>query len=142
MPAAAFPDAADAANAAHPRGIVLFAHGSRDPLWSAPIEAVASQIRALAPGVQVRCAYLELTPPPLPETVAALLAQGVQAITIWPMFLGHGRHTREDLPRLVRQLRQQHPQARITLQAAIGEHPGVLQAMAQAALGAPPASSL
>ena len=27
--------------------IVLFAHGSRDPLWSKPIEAVAARVREL-----------------------------------------------------------------------------------------------
>ena len=30
-------------------GIVLFAHGSRDPLWHKPIEAVSARIAALAP---------------------------------------------------------------------------------------------
>ena len=45
--------------------IVLFAHGSRDPLWRAPIEAVAERIRTLAPGAAVACAYLEYTEPTL-----------------------------------------------------------------------------
>ena len=43
----------------------------------------------------------------------------------------------EDLPRLVDALRAQHPQARFCLQAAIAEHPEVLQAMAQAMLQDP-----
>ena len=30
-------------------GVILFAHGSRDPAWHAPIEAVAARMRALAP---------------------------------------------------------------------------------------------
>ena len=117
------------------RGIVLFAHGSRDPAWRAPIEAVAARMRELDPATRVVCAYLELTTPDLPAAARALLTDGVTRITVWPMFLGAGRHAREDLPRLLAQLRAQHPAVDFTLREAIAEHPGVLQAMASAALG-------
>ena len=77
--------------------------------------------------------------PDLPSAVEALLQDGVEAITVWPMFLGTGRHAREDLPRLMEQLRARHARVRFTLRPAIAEHPDVLQAMACAALepGAP-----
>ena len=114
--------------------IVLFAHGSRDPLWRAPIEAVAEPIRTLAPGAAVACAYLEYTEPTLETVVAQLAGSGATAITVWPMFLGTGRHARDDLPRLVDALRAQHPGIDFTLQAAIAEHPDVLHAMAAATL--------
>lgn len=116
-------------------GIVLFAHGSRDPAWRAPIEAIATRMREIAPGVLISCAYLELTEPDLPTCVAAMQTQGVSTITIWPMFLGTGRHAREDLPRLVTDLRTRHPGIKFSLRPAIGEHPAVLEAIAQAALG-------
>ena len=118
-------------------GTVLFAHGSRDPAWAAPIEAVAARMRSLAPGTLVRCAYLELTEPDLPTVVQALIDEGARAITVWPMFLGVGRHAREDLPRLLQVLRTQHPQVRFSLQPAISEHPEVLAAMAHAMLDTP-----
>ena len=114
--------------------IVLFAHGSRDPLWRAPIEAVAERIRTLAPGAAVACAYLEYTEPTLETVVAQPAGSGATAIAVWPMFLGTGRHARDDLPRLVDALRAQHPGIDFTLQAAIAEHPDVLHAMAAAAL--------
>ena len=119
------------------QGIVLFAHGSRDPLWRAPIEAVEAHIRAHHPGVAVRCAYLELTEPDLPTVVQALIDEGARAITVWPMFLGVGRHAREDLPRLVAELRLRHPDVPIHLQPAMGEHPAVLETMARTALSGP-----
>jgi sirohydrochlorin cobaltochelatase len=123
---------------AHRHGIVLFAHGSRDPAWRAPIEAVADRMRALDAQAQVRCAYLELTEPDLPTAVQTLLAAGVHTITIWPMFLGTGRHAQTDLPRLIDQLRARHAGATFALQPAIAEHPDVLEAMARAALGVLP----
>ena len=118
-------------------GTVLFAHGSRDPAWAAPIEAVAARMRSLAPGTLVRCAYLELTSPDLPTVVQALIDEGARAITVWPMFLGTGRHARDDLPRLLAELREQHPGVAFNLREAIAEHPDVLQAMAVAALNRP-----
>ena len=54
--------------------VIVFAHGSRDPLWRAPVEAVAARIAQRAPGTFVSCAYLELCAPELPEAVAQALA--------------------------------------------------------------------
>jgi len=90
----------------YPHAIILFAHGSRDALWRRPIEAVANEMKLLSPDTQVACAYLELTEPDLPTTVAGLVQTGVNAIRIVPMFLGVGRHAREDLPLL---LQSHHP---------------------------------
>ncbi len=117
-----------------PTGIVLFAHGSRDPLWHRPIEAVAAQIRLQSPGALVACAYLELSTPDLPTAVADLVAQGARAVRIVPMFLGVGRHAREDLPALVHSLRVQYHQIPILLQDAVGEDPRMVQLLAQIAL--------
>ncbi|MFY7857790.1 MAG: sirohydrochlorin chelatase, partial [Rubrivivax sp.] len=55
-------------------GLILFAHGARDPRWSAPFEAVAAQVRAQRPGLSVRLAFLEFMSPSLPEAAAALHA--------------------------------------------------------------------
>ncbi len=117
---------------------ILFAHGSRDPAWRAPIEAIAARMQTLRPAARVTCAYLEYTEPTLQQAVAALLADGATSVAIWPMFLGTGRHAREDLPRLVDELRATHPDVAFTLHPAIAEHPDVVQAMASAALGEPP----
>ena len=115
--------------------VVLFAHGSRDPLWRGPIDAVARQMQTQQPGLKVCCAFLELTEPDLPHTVTDLVAQGAQRIRIVPMFLGVGRHAREDLPPLVEQLRAQYPEVALTLTPAVGEHPLVLAVLAEVAAG-------
>jgi sirohydrochlorin cobaltochelatase len=116
------------------RATILFGHGSRDPLWRLPIEAVANQIRTIAPEVQVRCAYLELSEPDLPSTAADLASLGVVSITVVPMFLGVGRHAREDLPLLMAALRAQHPQVEFEQKLAMGEHAQVIELMAKIAL--------
>ena len=118
-------------------GIVLFAHGSRDPLWHKPMESVAAQIRTSSPQAEVVCAYLELSTPDLADATRTLLATGVQTIVIVPMFLGVGRHAREDLPQLVDGLRQQHPGVVFALRPAVGEDPRLVQLLAEIALSNP-----
>ncbi|HVE52290.1 MAG TPA: CbiX/SirB N-terminal domain-containing protein, partial [Ramlibacter sp.] len=52
------------------RAIILFGHGSRDPLWRLPMETVATRLRHLQPSTPVRCAFLELEAPTLADAVA------------------------------------------------------------------------
>ncbi len=122
------------------QGVILFAHGSRDPLWRLPMESVAARVAARAGAggadrdVVARCAYLELTEPDLPTVAADLASQGVQAVTIVPMFLGAGRHVREDLPALVDDLRAAHPGIDWQLQRPVGENERLLDLLADIAL--------
>ncbi len=120
-------------NPTSPHGIILFAHGSRDPLWRLPMEAVALRVRGLDPQATVACAYLELTEPDLLACAADMIAASVQSLTIVPLFLGVGKHAREDLPQLIADLKAAHPSATITLQPAIGEDERVLDLLAHIA---------
>jgi sirohydrochlorin cobaltochelatase len=116
------------------RAIILFGHGSRDPLWRLPMETVAARLRHLRPGVPVRCAFLELEAPALPAAASELIAEGATEVSILPMFLGTGRHAREDLPGLVRQLEAAHPDVAFVLQKPVGEDGRVLDLIAQIAM--------
>jgi sirohydrochlorin cobaltochelatase len=115
-------------------GLILFAHGARDPRWAAPFEAVAARLRAQRPGLPLRLAYLEFMAPTLAEAGAALVAAGCTRIEVLPMFLGAGGHVRQDLPRLVQALEAAHPGLTVGLHPAIGEIDTVTDAMAAAAL--------
>jgi sirohydrochlorin cobaltochelatase len=108
--------------APHTTGLLLFAHGARDPRWAAPFEAVAAQVRSSQPGLQVRLAFLEFMTPNLPDAGAELAAAGCTHIAVVPLFLGAGGHVRKDLPL------QLHP--------AVGEVTSVVQAMAAVAIQA------
>lgn len=114
-------------------GIILFAHGSRDPLWCKPIEAIAVTIAKQSPSSVVRCAYLELMKPDLETVVADMMTEyGITHIRIAPMFLGVGVHARQDLPVLVEALRLAHPRLQLDLMPSIGENPQVIAAIAGA----------
>ena len=115
-------------------GIVLFAHGSRDERWRAPVEAVAKRVAMIDPSAQVACAYLDMVEPDLAGAAAELVARGVSAIRIVPLFLGMGKHVREDLPRLLDELRALHPTVDFSLTRAVGEEPEVIELLARKSL--------
>ena len=112
------------------QGVILFAHGSRDPEWARPFEAICAVLARELPAAIVSVAYLEAMRPSLPEAVAAL--RGVDTIRVVPVFFGYGGHVKEDLPRLVSTLQAAHPDVRITLAKPIGEDPAVVEAIARA----------
>jgi sirohydrochlorin cobaltochelatase len=119
------------------RGIVLFAHGSRDPLWHRPMQAVAAQLLQTHSDVAVECAYLELSTPDLATVCTRLVESGIVTITIVPMFLGVGKHAREDLPLLVAALRESHPHVNFELQGAVGENSRLIALLAEIAAERP-----
>ena len=114
-------------------GLILFAHGARDPRWAAPFEAVVERLRAMHPGVSVSLAFLEFMAPTLAQAGAQLVDAGCRQIAVLPMFLGAGGHVRKDLPLLMDAMRVAHPNTAFTLHAAIGEIDSVVVAMADAA---------
>ena len=70
--------------------LVLIAHGSTDPRFDEVVQAVASRVRGLRPGLEVRVGYLEYGPP----SVADVAADGV----LVPLLLASGFHVLTDLP--------------------------------------------
>lgn len=116
------------------RGLILFAHGSRDARWCEPVQAVARRVAELEPGLGVRCAYLEIVPPDLSSAAMELIAGGARSISVLPLFLGMGKHLREDLPELVAQLRSAHPDVSFQLRQAVGEAPEVIELLARLAV--------
>jgi sirohydrochlorin cobaltochelatase len=111
------------------QGIILVAHGSRDPQWSRPFERIAASVGEKLPAVCIGLAYLEYGVS-LDEAVAALIARGVGSIRVIPLFLGQGAHVKEDLPQLVAAATR--PGLHIALEKPIGEQAPVIEAIAAA----------
>lgn len=118
------------------QGIILFAHGARDPRWALPFQAVADQLRLQCPDAAVALAFLEFMTPDIGEAGATLVDRGCTSVAILPLFLGTGGHVRNDLPLRVDALRAQHPAVRWTLLDAAGEAPEVTRALAGVAASA------
>ena len=116
------------------RGLLLFAHGARDPRWAHPFEDVVRRVRERQPALAVQLAFLEFMAPTLREAGEMLVGAGCERIDVLPLFLGAGGHVRKDLPALLAELGASHPSVQWHLQRAIGEVDSVIEAMARAAL--------
>jgi sirohydrochlorin cobaltochelatase len=110
--------------------ILLFAHGARDPSWAEPFRRIVARLGRTHPGVRVELAFLELMQPDLASAIASLAAGGIGQITVVPLFLAQGGHLREDLPRLLDDIRRRHPGLRIDVTSAIGDSEDLTNAIA------------
>jgi sirohydrochlorin ferrochelatase len=77
-------------------GVLLVAHGSRDPAAARTVEAVATGVRARLGGATVRVAFLDHG---TPDVATALL--DLDRPVVVPLLLAAGFHSEVDLPRLV-----------------------------------------
>jgi sirohydrochlorin cobaltochelatase len=120
------------------RAVILLDHGSREPDANAQLEALAAQVAARLPGRVVATAHLTLAEPSLTAAAAACARDGAREIVVVPCFLAPGRHVREDLPRLVAELRAAHPGVAFALAAPLGPHAAIADALAERAEAAAP----
>jgi sirohydrochlorin cobaltochelatase len=112
------------------RGLVLFAHGARDPEWAQPFAAIRDRVRAQRPEYPIALAYLEAMSPSLDEAIHALAAEGASSITVFPLFMAQGGHLKQDVPRILDAVRASLPHVPISLETAIGDVPELLDAIA------------
>jgi sirohydrochlorin cobaltochelatase len=123
------PSADGSAIATPIRAWIVFAHGSSDPDWSRPIQAIVRRLSERLGEHRVALAFLERQPPTLEQAAAALIAHGATHVTVRPMFLGIGGHLKRDLPVKIEALRARWTQVRFELGTPIGESRRVADAI-------------
>ena len=109
-------------------GLILFAHGSRNPAWRKPFDRLLKDINRRGK-CQAVLAFGEFMSPGLTEAAISLADAGITSAVIVPLFLGGGLHVRGDLPKLAAQARAASG-IRLRLAKAIGDAPAVLAAVA------------
>lgn len=107
--------------------IILFAHGARETEWAQPFEKVRDRLRS--EGLRVELAYLEMMKPSLEEAARVLVAEGVEAVTVVPLFLAQGKHLKHHLPEMVTALGRHHARTEFRVTPALGEEPEILSAI-------------
>lgn len=127
-------------------GLMLLAHGSRDPAWRAPLEALAARVAAETPGTPVAIAWMQHAQPSADQVIADLVDQGCTDVRVLPLLISAGNHLRTDLPRIEASLRDQAPGVRLEVLPALAELPAfatLLHDIARRAASAgPPAVQL
>jgi sirohydrochlorin cobaltochelatase len=114
----------------HRSALVLFAHGARDPEWAEPFRAIAVRVAASRKDLAVKLAFLELQTPSLADAITELAGAGHTSIHIAPLFMAQGGHLKKDVPKLLAEISLQQPGLKIELLPAIGDVPGLRDAIA------------
>ena len=96
--------------------LLIVAHGSHRKESNEEIIRLANRIRTKAGPAfdRVECAFLEppFTPQAIP-TIKELIESGATGIKVFPYFLAAGKHVVEDIPRIVNETREAHPEVHI-----------------------------
>lgn len=106
------------------RAFLIVDHGSRAAEATESLEKVASLVRErVGPGIVVATAHMEITAPTVADAVAELVGQGAKEIVVVPYFLAPGRHSRDDIPKLVTEAGMAHPSVLFVMAEPLGPHP-------------------
>jgi len=79
-------------------GILVLGHGSTLPYNRELVETLAQFIGRIHAG-PVRTAYLNMNAPDIQRGLKSFKGTNVKQIVALPLFLAHGVHTRQDIPR-------------------------------------------
>ncbi len=106
------------------RAILLVDHGSRRAEANAMLAEVADLVRAEAGGdVIVETAHMEIAEPTIAQGFEACVANGAREVAVLPFMLSPGRHSTEDIPRMVAEAAASHPDVDWRVTAPLGPHP-------------------
>lgn len=101
--------------------LLIIAHGSRKQSSNDEVAQLAQRTAQLPSDFElISHGFLELTTPNVPDAIQALVEQGATNIVVMPYFLAAGYHVQEDLPALLEEAKQRHPDIKISRVAHIG----------------------
>lgn len=98
----------------------MCAHGSRDPNWRRPLDAILANTAARTEK-PVRLAFLQFIEPTLKQSLEELSALGAKWITIFPLFIAGGGHVDKDIPAIAAEFRGKSPDVAVKILPALGE---------------------
>jgi sirohydrochlorin ferrochelatase len=113
------------------KALLVIAHGSRRVESNDEVRHLTTQLQMRAGSAygDVRCAFLELAEPSIPQGIAQCIAQGAIEVVVLPYFLSAGRHVATDIPAEVAKAQSSHPHITIDIAPYLGRADGLLDAM-------------
>ncbi|CAG6393968.1 sirohydrochlorin chelatase [Streptomyces cocklensis] len=109
-----------------PPALLLVGHGTRDEAGAAAFRSFVAQLGAAQPGLPVGGGFIELSPPPLADAVAALAGAGVRDFAAVPLVLVSAGHAKGDIPAALAREKERHPGTSFAYGRPLGPHPGLL----------------
>jgi sirohydrochlorin ferrochelatase len=113
--------------------LLLIAHGSREDEANGDLFHAVGELRRRGAYPIVEASFLELAVPSIETGASRCLAQGAERIVLLPYFLSAGVHVRRDLSDVREQLAARHPGVDFRLAEPLGQHPLLLDVLAERA---------
>jgi sirohydrochlorin ferrochelatase len=112
--------------------LLLIAHGSRQEEANADLYHVVAAMRARGHAI-VEASFLELAEPSIEEGGSRCVRQGAERVILLPYFLSAGVHVRRDLTEARAKLNERFPSVEFRLAEPLGQHPLLLDVVAERA---------
>ena len=106
-----------------PTHVILFCHGSSNPLWAAPFRELTAKLKDKYGQDKVHLGFLELSEPNLDTLVAEIAQLGPGHIKVLPVFLSAGKHLREDVPPMLDGFSKKYQGLTLELLEPVGRQP-------------------
>jgi sirohydrochlorin cobaltochelatase len=107
-------------------GVVLVAHGSREPGANREHEALVAEVQRRRPNQLVTAGYIELAAPSVEDATRAL-ASRVDCVVVVPVLLFAAGHVKNDIPLAIDRVQREFPNIRIVASPALGVHPALAE---------------
>jgi sirohydrochlorin cobaltochelatase len=112
-------------------GLLLIAHGTRDPRGAEEMDELLGLLRARHDG-PVEHAWLEdFAEPGVVEAAGRLAAAGVRRVGVVPFLNFAAYHAETDVPNEVDEARATHPELDVVIGDVLGHHPALLKLAAE-----------
>jgi sirohydrochlorin ferrochelatase len=103
------------------KAILLIDHGSRRQEANDMLVHMAKLVEGLAKGEVIVCpAHMELADPSIPQGFAECVRRGADEIIAVPYMLSPGKHSTQDIPRMVAEAAAEHPTVQYRVTPALG----------------------
>lgn len=111
-----------------PPALLIAGHGTSDHDGAEQFRAFTDRVgkRLAGRGVSVAGGFIELSPPPLGEAVAGLVASGHRRLAAVPLMLVAAGHAKGDIPAALAREQVRHPGLTVAYGRPLGAHPAVL----------------
>ena len=113
--------------------LLLVDHGSVRAEANALLAEVAHLVHEFSGLEIIEHAHMELAEPTIAQGFDACVAAGANMVIVHPYFLAPGRHSTQDIPRLVAGAAARHPGIRYSVSEPLGLHPKIAEVVLERA---------
>jgi sirohydrochlorin cobaltochelatase len=106
--------------------LLVIGHGTKDAAGVAQFGDLVGRVQAAVPYADVEGGFLELSPPPIQDATARLVAAGHRSVDVVPLVLVAAGHSKGDIPAALRREELRHPGLTFRYARPLGAHPTLL----------------